>query len=63
VPQRSQRLLNRSWLDCFIHDFNFMHNFYFEHAMDYPVLTLVLGLIRRQSNEKGKEKGLGVQGL
>jgi hypothetical protein len=40
-----------------------MHNFYFEHAMDYPVLTLVLGLIRRQSNEKGKEKGLGVQGL
>jgi hypothetical protein len=40
-----------------------MHNFIFEHAMDYPVSTFMLGLIGRQSNEKDKEKGLGVQGL
>jgi len=36
-----------------------MHNFNFEHAMDYPVSTFMLGLIGRQSNEKGKKKALG----
>jgi hypothetical protein len=40
-----------------------MHNLYFERVMDYPVSTRSTGPDQAALKKKGKEKGLGVQGL